>query len=231
MRFNYILYLSFLFLSYAGVSQNVDLGLTGGVAYYIGDINPTIPLINRPKPTIGVFYRKNLNKRYALRFGLNYAKLAATDKIRSTDLAAYRQLSFSSDLWEAYSFLEFNFIPYQINNRSTSRFSPFVFIGLAVFKVDPEVRGRELDVLNSDLISISVPFGLGIKFNFSRNLGLGIEWGMRKTFSDELDGLPEKYNDSYQLSNTNNNDWYSIVGLTLNYKILTHKDRCNMPGF
>lgn len=232
MRLKSIVFLSFSVLSFSVVSQNVDLGITGGGSYYIGEINPSIQIMNRPKPTLGLFYRKNLNKRYALRYGLNYAKLTASDKVRSTDLSKYRHLSFSSDLWEAYGVIEFNFIPYQINNRATSRFSPFVFIGLAAFKVGPEVRGRELDVTESDMISVSIPFGVGIKFNLSGNWGMGVEWGMRKTFSDKVDGLPEKYPVSgYQLSNSQNNDWYSIVGLTLNYKILTHKDRCNMPGF
>jgi len=231
MKFNYIIFLSSLLLSFPVVGQNVDVGIAGGLSYYIGEINPSMQMVNRPKPSIGLFYRKNINKRYALRYGVNYAKLAATDKIRSTNLSEYRQLSFSSDLWEAYGVLEFNFIPYQINNRTTSKFSPFVFIGLATFKVGPEVKGRDLGASESDLISVSIPFGLGVKFDLSGNLGLGIEWGIRKTFSDKVDGLPEEYTNGYQLSNTQNNDWYSIVGLTLNYKILTHKDRCNMPGF
>ena len=231
MKFNYITLLSSLLLSFPVLGQNVDLGIAGGLSYYVGEINPSKQMMNGPKSSIGLFYRKNINKRYALRYGVNYAKLTATDKVRSTDLSEYRHLSFSSDLWEAYGVIEFNFIPYQINNRATSKFSPFVFIGLAAFKVESEVRGRGLDVLESDLISVSIPFGLGVKFNFSENLGLAIEWGMRKTFSDKVDGLPKKYADGYQLSNSQYNDWYSIVGLTLNYKILTHKDRCNMPGF
>lgn len=218
-------------MSFPILGQNVDLGLTGGVSYYIGEINPSIQVVNKLKPTLGAFYRKNLNKRYALRGGINYAKLAATDKVRSTDLSKYRQLSFSSDLWEAYGVLEFNFIPYKINSRATSKFSPFVFIGLAAFWVSPEARGRDLNIREGGMVLLSIPFGTGIKFNFSENLGLGIEWGMRKTFSDMIDGLPEKYDDGYQLSNSQNNDWYSIIGITLNYKILTHKDRCNMPEF
>lgn len=231
MRFKLILLFSFSILSFSVLSQNVDLGLTGGLSYYIGEINPSIQVMNRPKPTLGLFYRKNFNKRYALRYGLNYAQLTATDKVRSSDIAKYRHLSFSSDLWEAYGVVEFNFIPYQINNRTTSRFSPFVFIGIAAFKVGPETRGRGIGIIESDMIAVSIPFGLGVKFNFSGNLGMGIEWGMRKTYSDKIDGLPENYSNGYQLSNTQNNDWYSIIGLTLNYKILTHKDRCNMPGF
>lgn len=232
MRFNFILLFSFIVVSYTVFSQNVDLGLTGGASYYVGEINPGRPILNQPKPTVGLFYRNNINKRYALRYGINYGKLAATDKKRSSDIAGYRHLSFYSDLWEGYGLLEFNFIPYQINNRATSRSTPYVFIGIAAYKVCPKTRGRGLlGEVESDLIGVSVPFGLGMKFNFFGNMGLGVEWGIRKTFTDEIDGLSESYGDGYQLSNSQNNDWYSIVGITLNYKILTHKDRCNMPGF
>ena len=49
---------------------------------------------------------------------------------------------------------------------------------------------------------------------------------MRKTFTDEVDGLSETYVNTYQLSNSQNKDWYSIVGITLNYKILTKDARC-----
>lgn len=222
--------IGFLLISFSIFSQNVELGITGGFSYYLGEINPGKPVLNQPKPTLGFIYRKNLNKRYALRGGVNYAKLAATDKFRSSENAAYRHLSFSSDLWEGYGLLEFNFIPYQLNDRATSRSTPYIFIGLAAFRVAPETRGRNLDKSNS-MIALSIPFGVGMKFNLLGNMGFGIEWGMRKTFSDNIDGLSANYSGGYQLSNTQNNDWYSIIGFVLNYKFLTDKDRCNMPGF
>ena len=79
MRFYSILFFSCYVLTVPALGQNVDLGLTGGLSYYIGDINPSIQVINKPRPTFGLFVRKNLNKRYALKYGFNYAKLAATD--------------------------------------------------------------------------------------------------------------------------------------------------------
>ncbi len=230
MRFKLSFFIGLVFLCSFGFAQNVDIGLMAGTSYYLGEINPGTPVLNQPKPSIGLFYRKNFNKRYALRYGLNYGKLAATEKHRSTDNSSYRHLSFSSDLWEGYGLLEFNFIPYQINNRATSRSTPYIFIGMAAFRVKPETRGRNIESETS-LISVSIPFGVGMKFNLAGNMGFGIEWGMRKTFTDEIDGVSESYRDGYQLGNSKNNDWYSIIGLVLNYKILTHKDRCNMPGF
>ncbi len=219
----------FFFLSSLyGFSQNSEIGFLGGTSYYLGELNPSIQIANKIRPVIGVFYRKNTSKRYALRIGANYGKLAATDEFSSTELSQFRQLSFSTDIWEAYGVLEFNFIPYQINNYSTSSFTPYVFIGAAVFRVSPSIENNGVAITSSQgsVIAPSMPFGLGIKFNFARNLGLAIEWGMRKTFTDQIDGLSETYIGGYQLSNTQNNDWYSIVGITLNYKILTKGDVC-----
>ncbi|MCB0381230.1 MAG: hypothetical protein KDD24_08235, partial [Flavobacteriales bacterium] len=79
---------------------------------------------------------------------------------------------------------------------------------------------------SKSIIAPAVPFGVGVKFDFIRNLGLNIEWGVRKTFTDEIDGLSKTYSNNYQLSNSQNNDWYSFAGITLNYKILTKTDRC-----
>jgi hypothetical protein len=220
--------LFFLFSFYVNC-QNSEIGLIAGSSYYIGELNTSVQVINKVRPSVGLFYRKNLSKRYALRFGANYAMLSATDKLSSTELSQFRQLSFSTNLLEGYGILEFNFIPYQINNYATSRFTPYVFIGVAGFWVRPRVDGGgDREVAKADVIAPSIPFGLGVKFNFLRNLGLGIEWGMRKTFTDQIDGLSEKYVSGYQLSNTQNNDWYSIIGITLNYKILTKSDHC--PG-
>lgn len=220
----------FIFLSNIGYSQHSEIGLLGGTSYYLGEINPSIQVLNELNPTIGLFYRKNTSTRYALRFGANYGKLSATDNMSRTKLSDYRDLSFSSNLIEGYGILEFNFLPYQINNYRASSFSPYVFIGAAVFRVSPKIKNNAtgLVVSSGSIIAPSIPFGLGVKFNLVQNLGVGIEWGMRKTFTDEIDGLSPTFISGYQLSNSQNNDWYSIVGITLNYKILTKRDHC--PG-
>lgn len=204
-----------------------------GTSYYIGDINPSLHVVNKVRPAGGFFYRKNSNKRYSLRGGINYASLAASDATTGHQFNIERDVSFSANLFEGYGILEFNFIPYQINNYNTSNFTPYVFIGFSVFyadlTVDPTVL---LSIKGDDQIDTfsapAIPFGMGIKFNFFENFGLGVEWGLRKTFTDKLDGLPALWYDNYQLSNSQTKDWYSIVGVTLNYKFLTKRDNC--PG-
>jgi hypothetical protein len=233
MKVNKIIIILSFFISLPMFAQHSELGLMLGTSYYIGDINPSIHVVNKVRPAVGVFYRKNSNKRYSLRGGVNYAMLSASDAATGHQLNEYRDLSFSANLFEGYGILEFNFIPYQINNYNTSNFTPYVFIGVSVFladiNVDEKVRNSiKDDDKIEDLAAPAIPFGFGIKFNLIENFGLGIEWGLRKTFTDKIDGLPEFYENDFQLSNAQNNDWYGIVGVTLNYKFLTKRDNC--PG-
>ncbi|OFY96751.1 MAG: hypothetical protein A3K10_12090 [Bacteroidetes bacterium RIFCSPLOWO2_12_FULL_31_6] len=209
-------------------AQHAEIGVLFGTSYYVGELNPSNPFINKINPAIGVLYRKNLNKRYALRYGLNYGLLAADDNYNKTEWNKIRNLSFSTSILEVSGLLEFNFLPYQINNYNTSPFTPFVFIGAAVFRVAPEVKNNSINTTSKSksIIAPSIPFGVGVKFDFIRNIGLNIEWGVRKTFTDEIDGLPNTSANGYQISNSNNKDWYSFAGITLNYKILTKTDRC-----
>lgn len=223
-----IIFLFFLFLCGLIKSQHVEIGVFGGSTYYLGELNPGVPFVNKPRPVIGVLYRKNWSKRYALRLSANYGKLAAEDKMNSSEWSGYRELSFSSSILEASGVLEFNFLPYQINNYNTSPFTPFVYIGVAAFQVKPKIKNTssDVEVKRSSLIAPSIPFGFGVKFDFIRNLGLTFDWGVRKTFTDKIDGLDETYLNGYQISNSQNNDWYSFIGISLNYKILTKRDRC-----
>jgi hypothetical protein len=232
MKFKELIFFVFVLTNCSVFAQHSEVGILLGTSYYIGEVNPALHLVNTVAPAGGVFYRKNMNKRYSLRGGVNYARLSASDQLSGSELSRYRDLTFSANLVEGYGILEFNFIPYQINNYRTSPFSPYVFIGVSVFYTSIDVDEKVEYKNEEDIVDIfaapAIPFGFGIKFNFAENLGIGIEWGMRKTFTDKLDGLPTTYENNYQLSNSQNNDWYSIVGITLNYKFLTKRDNC--PG-
>lgn len=224
-----VLVISFLvFFIQKANSQHAEIGVIFGPSYYVGELNSSNQFSNKINPSLGVFYRKNLSKRYSIRYGLNYGWLSADDKNNYAEWNDSRNLSLSTSIIEASALLEFNFLPYQINNYNTYPFTPFLFVGAAVFRTSPELTNNNTKTkLTSDpIIAPSIPFGFGFKFNFIRNLGLNLEWGIRKTFTDELDGLSPELNNGYQLSNTQNNDWYSFAGISLNYKILTKSDRC-----
>lgn len=214
-------------------SQHSELGIGGGIAYYSGELNPSLNVMNKLRPTIGVFYRKNLSYRYSLRFGANYAKLAAEDNLKTNEEVNFfeaRHYSFSSTMLDAYGIIEFNFIPYQLNSDATSKVTPFVFIGLAGFYTNPEVGNNVSNTsYSTSITSLAIPFGVGVKSNFIQNLGLNIEWTYRKTYTDLIDGLESRHFNGYQLSNSQNNDWYAFVTISLSYKFLRKTDKCSFP--
>ncbi|MFZ4563705.1 MAG: hypothetical protein ACOYNU_10035, partial [Bacteroidales bacterium] len=89
--------------------------------------------------------------------------------------------------------------------------------------------------------NFSIPFGLGAKFSLASRLGLQVYWEMHKTFTDYLDDVSTTYyldgpsinpNDQQsmlsdptrnhtpgmQRGNEKNNDWYSVLGISITYK-------------
>lgn len=232
IQINFIILVLLFFILKTAHSQHSEFGFMGGLAYYSGELNPSPNPQNKIRPMLGVFYRKNLSHRYSLRFGVNAAQVAAEDKQKTSEFYQNfetRNLSFSSNLLDGYGILEFNFIPYQINNTA-SKFTPFVFIGIAGFLATPKVENTKTNASQENsLASVALPFGAGIKFNFVQNIGMTIEWTYRKTFTDKFDGIEETYDNGVQLSNSGNKDWYSFINLTLSYKFLRKRDVCAMP--
>lgn len=220
----------FLFLSsfcLIGFSQKkADIGIIGGGAYYQGDINHS-KLFYSPKPAYGLIYRYNLNRRFAFRGNLIMAMLSGNDNDFTYDYQLARNRSFSTPLVDLSGQTEFNFKNYRIGDKKHP-FSPYVFVGLsfiiASYADNPYIIG--------------IPFGLGIKQNIGKRIGIGLEWGYRKTFSDYIDGIsgirlyPTYFNKNYhkysykQLGNFRNTDWYSIFGLFISYKLYTGEKEC-----
>ncbi len=107
------------------------------------------------------------------------------------------------------------------------------------------------------LTQLAIPFGAGVKFKMNRNWTLGLEYGLRKTFTDYLDDVSMTYvpvnflesqygamspamSDRSTALNTEventpkrgddgNKDWYAIFGVSLTYRIYSTKVRC--PAF
>jgi OOP family OmpA-OmpF porin len=66
--------------------------------------------------------------------------------------------------------------------------------------------------------SLVVPVGFGIKFKLSKSIDLGIENSYHFTFTDLLDGFQYVH-----INNKKRDDFYSMTGLTLTWKIGTRK--------
>jgi hypothetical protein len=230
-----------------------EVGVFLGGAYYIGDLNPR-KHFNLTQPAAGVFYRFTPNYRYAFRGGINWGKIMGDDSQSDDADQLQRNLNFKSQIIEFNALAEFNFLEYRISNDKY-KFTTFLFLGIDVFTHKPMANmGKywvELQPMHTEgqskgykLTQVAIPFGVGMKMNVSKKVGIGLEWGPRKTFTDYLDDVSGTYPDwqtavafnkhsqalSDRSKNAGNNvnkqrgnprtkDWYFFFGITLNIKL------------
>ncbi len=213
-------------------SQKItELGLFVGKGNYNGELNPTNQFSNESGSlAIGGVFRYNLNPRYALKGSVLLTEIKGNDEIADLVFGQMRKASFESNLLEISGQIEFNFMEYEIGEQSRG-FSPFIFVGLSAFRYNPTtIQDEEFIRSSSDednTWALALPFGIGVKVNLLKRLGLSAEWGFRKTGKDNLDGLPNTNLERllYENGKDYDNDWYSLIGVSLNYR-LTKKNSC-----
>ena len=228
-------------------AQKAEYGVFLGASYYLGELNASRHFVDVASPSVGILYRNNFNARYSLRFNGMYGKLTGSDRLFDIGLNNFRNLSFESDVFEAAMMLEFNFFAYGFKSDE-KRFTPYVQVGISAFRVEPEVNSFEEtpETANAEsfvapaVTSIAMPFGFGMRWMLGGGINMSVEWTMRKTFNDKLDGINNQYEIGnvynepvqfkhligFQKGNPTNNDWYSTAGIILSYRIGPKKNRC-----
>jgi hypothetical protein len=253
--------------------KSAELGIFLGGSYYIGDLNPVVHFGPMTKPAAGAVFRYTINPRFALRANAFFGNVQADDALSPYPAQQQRNLNFRSKITEFSAQAEFNFLEYQIGNER-KKFTPYIFAGVGAFMFNPvavynnysytlQPLGTEGQGLSGGprkkykLTQMSIPFGVGIKTNLAKRIGLSIEWGMRKTFTDYIDDVSTVYYDPLALSETRgavsavasdpskgtdpkyNNigrqrgnpttkDWYSFAGFVLTLKLKEKRETC--PG-
>jgi len=206
----------FLFFSIfycAGGQPNSDYGIFGGVSTYLGDINPG-RIMYSPLPAAGILYRYNLHPRQAIRGSIFYGGLRANDLDFNNVFQTTRNSSFTGSVAELAAQFEFNFLPYTTQGKLWD-FSPYIAAGAGVVFINT--------VTNS--IEPVIPFSLGFKVNIYKNMGLEAEYGFRKTFYDNFDGLNDMVAEEDR-GLIHNNDWYSFAGIVLTWKFYNKLAGC-----
>ena len=64
--------------------QQGEVGITAGAAHYFGDIN-TRAALNRPKPALGIFFRKQFGNYVGMRIAAHYAQVGYSDTYSKND--------------------------------------------------------------------------------------------------------------------------------------------------
>ena len=201
---------SALFAQLQSDVQEGEFGISVGAAHYFGDINTTAR-INRPKPALGVFFRKQFGNYIALRVSAHYAQLGYSDVYNTkNEYQNRRNLSFNSNIWELAIQGDFNFFKF-IPGDEYFRFTPYVTLGVGAFSYDPyaylngqkvflrplgtEGQGSSLypEKKTYGSMAFCIPFGVGIKYNVNRKINVGFEIVHRFTSTDYLDDVSSTY--------------------------------------
>lgn len=246
-------------------AQKSEIGFMLGTSFYMGDLNPNKPFA-QTQFAGGFVYRYNFTPRWALKANVYFGNLSASDA--QTNNNYERNLSFTSPITEISAQVELNFLKLY-NVPSKNHFAPYIFAGISVFSFSPRAelddRTYELQHLGTEgqglegqkkfysLCNVAIPFGIGIKVNIAKFMSIGVEWGMRYTFSDYIDDVGGNYYDNGLLQeergefvakladrsevlhaagsgrgNSTTKDLYSFAGATVTFKIGNENKTCDI---
>lgn len=236
-----------------------ELGIMFGGMYYIGDLN-RFGHFKGTQPSAGLIYRYNIHSRLAFRANFTYGSVVGDDAWAKDPLLVNRNLNFRSDIFELGAGVEFHYMPFQLGSKRY-RGTAYLLAQFAIFHMNPrtnyngewvhlqplgtEGQGTELNSRGRyGLYQMSIPLGLGIKLSLGRRASIGLEYGIRKTFTDYLDDVSsDTYADPVILAATNGplaaalsnrslngdrngkrgtsatKDWYAFFGVTFTFRL------------
>lgn len=228
-------------LTFSGFAQRTaDIGVWGGASTYWGDIKQTSP-IHSFNLNLGAYFRYNFNKRVGLRAMFIMGRFNGEGIVENEDIMwNFRKMAQDISLQ-----VEINYLDYVLGEKKTP-FTPYIMGGFGMmffpYTLDPAKLSAinpwfgTQNVIEESVVTPTIPFGFGFKFSIGEKLGIGMEYQLRKTFSDKLDDLDDplrfntnnndedvtvKYNDMLH-----NNDWPGYAGIHITYKIYFVKKPC-----
>ncbi|MCB0430286.1 MAG: hypothetical protein H6585_14140 [Flavobacteriales bacterium] len=267
-----------------GVGVSNFLGELGGANQVGTDYFRDLELsTTRPAIMVGVRYKLNLFT--ALRTTFTYAGVAGNDNLTTEPVRSNRNLHFKSPIYEFSSQFEFSWMKDRAGHRYRLKgvrgqthieIYTYGFVGLGVFHYNPKAKWdvdgawhslQPLHTEGQDIsstrvpysrFSVAVPIGMGGRYALGRNASVGLEFGIRKTFTDYIDDVSTTYynNDAIrsaggdvagdladpskgkepnwtaagqQRGDPTDKDAYMFAILSFNYKLRT--TRGNLPKF
>ncbi|GAB4277275.1 MAG: hypothetical protein Kow0068_00350 [Marinilabiliales bacterium] len=208
-----------------GVGATNFLGELGG-ANRIGTnfVRDLEIVATRPLLSLGMRYKllEDLSVKAALTGGM----LSGNDNLTNETFRHNRNLSFRSFIVEFGSQIEYSIIREKIGHRYNLRrvrgvrgfkTNTYFFVGLAGFYHNPmakypvdgkwyslqplctEGQGLVPTRKKYSRFQVAIPYGVGFKYGLDRKWSIGLEFGVRKTFTDYLDDVSTTYFDNQMI--------------------------------
>ncbi len=237
MRKFFLVLAAMLFAVSGNAQVTADIGLWGGGSGYQGDLEE-VTLDPSAFPVLGAYFRYNFHQRGGLRMMFLTGKVAKKGTIQNYEW------EFDKPVQDLTLQLEINYLNYMLGNQKAS-FTSYLTGGLGVMYYPDSIRTGALALINMrhpdigdmpgkrSVITATIPFGMGVKANIGKRVGIGLEYQMRKLFDDRLDDLDDPL--SYKNENgeittytdwKHNNDWIGFLGVHIIYKIYLGSRPC-----
>lgn len=185
-------------------AQNKSITLWFGASNYMGDLTNKLLDFRLLRPAFGFYATQYINKYVGLRMGSSFGVVYGNDKYAVKEILKQRNLSFKSNIVEAYLAAQFDILP------KNNVIVPYLSAGVGVFHFNPKAKlngkwyalqplGTEGQGLSSEntrlycLTQMYIPFSFGTRVKINNKIFCGIEFLFRKTFTDYLDDVSTVY--------------------------------------
>ena len=253
-----------------GLGVSNFLGELGGAnqigTHYFKDLE-----FSQTRLAAAIGLRYKLSNYFAVKTHLTYGRVSGDDKLTTEKFRHTRNINFFADIYEWNLNFEGAFQQEQIGHRYRLKkvkglkgyeLYTYLFAGVGVFYFNPKAdfQGQTYKLKDYHTegegyvptrpeyssFQVCIPLGIGFKYTIDRQWGLGLEFGIRKTFTDYLDDVSTTYPDREELranggdiavqlsdrstdpsahgkarGNPDNKDWYVYTNLHLTYYITT----------
>lgn len=197
------------------LEYKMEAGVMGGLGFYLGDANKT-GLYANSRFAGALMARYNLNPRMALKFNLGYGTLAGNaadsgEKYPDEELMRHK---FSNPLADLGCQFELNFWGFGTGTgyKGTKRITPYIQAGLGF-------------TLCNGVFTPNIPIGVGVKYKVTRRLNVGLDWTMRFSMSDKLDGISDPF--GIKSGFLKNKDSYGWTMFYVSYDFMPRLRKCN----
>lgn len=214
-----------------GLGVSNFLGELGGAnqigTHYFRDLE-----FSQTRLAAAIGLRYKLSNYFAVKTHLTYGRVSGDDKLTTEKFRHTRNINFFSDIYEWNLNFEGAFQQEQIGHRYRLKkvrglkgyeLYTYLFAGVGVFYFNPkaEFQGQTYKLRdyhtegqsyvptrkNYSVFQLCIPLGIGFKYTIDRQWGLGLEFGIRKTFTDYIDDCSTTYID---LSQYQSGDQYDV---------------------
>ena len=201
-----------------------SVGVSAMAANYFGDLSPATAVagadLQQTRTNFSISASRKFFPRLSGRVSFSWSRLRGNDGSSANGSEFYtngrlqRNLSFRNDVKELAVVGEFDLFPNYSTFFKRAQFSPYAFLGAAVFHHNPKayykgdlmekgwyaLQPLQTEGVKYHRMQVSVPFGMGVRYRLNNQFDLGFEVGWRTTFTDYLDDVSTNYVDKGELN-------------------------------